>query len=99
MLSVLSEITTCVALLAVTLSIVGVPSATVVGLAAMVTVGNAGGGGVFAVPVPQAVSAESAIVATQTIAADLHRLADTVAAVAGSLALYVETTKGSVVAA
>ena len=64
----------------------------------MVTVGNAGGGGVFAVPVPQAVSAERAIVATQTIAADLHRLADTVAAAAGSLALYAETAKGSGVA-
>jgi hypothetical protein len=49
-------------------------------------------------PVPHAVSAESAIVATQTIAADLHRFADTIAAAAGSLALYVETAKGSGVA-
>jgi hypothetical protein len=74
-------------LLAVTLSIVGVPSATVVGLAAMVTVGSAGGGGVFADPVPQAVCAERASIALQTVTANLNRFADTGAVSVRSMVL------------
>jgi hypothetical protein len=63
-LLMLSEITTCVALLAVTVSMEAVPVVTVPGLAVIFTVGADGGGGVFAL-LPQEVSVATPANATQ----------------------------------
>jgi hypothetical protein len=60
----LSEITTCVALLAVTVSMEAVPVVTLPGLAAIFTVGADGGGGVVAFA-PQEVSVATPANATQ----------------------------------
>jgi hypothetical protein len=64
--SMLSEITTCVALLAVTVSMEAVPVVTVPGLAVIFTVGADGGGGVVAFALlPQEVSVATPANATQ----------------------------------
>jgi len=60
-LSMLSEITTCVALVAVTVSVEASPVVTVVGLAAIATVGAVGGVPGFGSPLPQEVAVKSAI--------------------------------------
>jgi len=61
----LSEITTCVALLAVTVSMEAVPVVTVPGLAVIFTVGADGGGGVAFALLPQEVSVATPANATQ----------------------------------
>ena len=60
-LSASFEITTWVALLAVTLRVDELPCAMLVGWAAIATVGAVGGGGVAAAPLPQEVVASVTI--------------------------------------
>ena len=64
-LSTLSEITTCVALLAVTVSMEAGPVVTVLGLAVTFTVGAGGGGVVAFALLPQEVSVATPTNATQ----------------------------------
>jgi hypothetical protein len=64
-LSTLSEITTCVALLAVTVSMEAVPVVTELGLAVTFTVGADGGGVVAFALLPQEVNAATPANATQ----------------------------------
>ena len=75
LLSLLSEITTCVALLAVTASIEEFPWVMVAGLATTETVGAVGGGGVAAAGLPQ--EARVAIAPNESRSVAEHKVADT----------------------
>ena len=77
-LSVLSEITTWVALLAATLRVEESPAITVLGFAVMVTVGSAVGGGVLAeVVLPQEVNGASDTATTEiSVAGHIQRRAN-----------------------